>query len=72
MSENVNVGNGAPPRDTRIQTEDVTQTKGQEFVHYSLKAPLLLGIHEKGFERPSPVQEEAIPIILSTLLLFIL
>jgi ATP-dependent RNA helicase DDX6/DHH1 len=65
MSENVNNGNGVTPRDTRVQTEDVTQTKGQEFVHYSLKEDLLLGIHEKGFEKPSPVQEEAIPIILS-------
>lgn len=25
---------------------------------------LLMGIYEKGFERPSPIQEEAIPILL--------
>lgn len=25
---------------------------------------LLMGIYEKGFERPSPIQEEAIPIVL--------
>ena len=29
-----------------------------------MKRELLMGIFEKGFERPSPVQERAIPIIL--------
>ena len=29
-----------------------------------LKRELLMGIFEKGFEKPSPIQEEAIPIIL--------
>lgn len=53
-----------PERDTRVQTSDVTQTKGQEFEDYFLKRELLMGIFEKGFEKPSPVQEEAIPIIL--------
>ncbi len=54
-----------PPRDTRIQTEDVTATKGHEFEDYYLKRELLMGIFEKGFERPSPIQEEAIPVILA-------
>lgn len=55
----------APARDDRIQTEDVTQTKGHEFEDYYLKRELLMGIFEKGFEKPSPIQEEAIPIILA-------
>eukprot|EP01031_Cornospumella_fuschlensis_P032104 gene32104-38823_t len=54
-----------PPKDTRIQTEDVTATKGHEFEDYYLKQELLMGIFEKGFEKPSPIQEEAIPIILA-------
>jgi ATP-dependent RNA helicase DDX6/DHH1 len=43
----------------------VTATKGHEFEDYYLKRELLMGIFEKGFERPSPIQEEAIPIILA-------
>lgn len=39
-------------------------TKGNEFADYALKRELLMGIYEKGFERPSPVQEEAIPVAL--------
>eukprot|EP01112_Ceratiomyxa_fruticulosa_P020499 TRINITY_DN6992_c0_g4_i1.p1 TRINITY_DN6992_c0_g4~~TRINITY_DN6992_c0_g4_i1.p1 ORF type:complete len:419 (+),score=91.21 TRINITY_DN6992_c0_g4_i1:449-1705(+) len=54
-----------PPKDDRRQTEDVTATKGNEFDDYFLKRELLMGIYEKGFERPSPVQEEAIPIALA-------
>lgn len=54
-----------PLKDTRVQTSDVTATKGHEFEDYYLKRELLMGIFEKGFERPSPIQEEAIPIILA-------
>ena len=54
----------APKKDTRYKTEDVTDTKGREFEDFFLKRELLMGIFEKGFERPSPIQEEAIPIIL--------
>ena len=53
-----------PAKDNRYQTEDVTLTRGQEFEDYFLKRELLMGIFEKGCERPSPVQERAIPIIL--------
>jgi len=53
-----------PNKDTRYKTEDVTDTKGREFEDFFLKRELLMGIFEKGFERPSPIQEEAIPIIL--------
>jgi len=56
----------APAKDTRVQTEDVTATKGHEWEDYCLKRELLMGIFEKGFERPSPIQEEAIPIILAS------
>ncbi len=45
--------------------QDVTATKGHEFEDYYLKRELLMGIFEKGFEKPSPIQEEAIPIILA-------
>lgn len=54
-----------PPKDTRIRTEDVTATKGCQFEDYFLKRELLMGIFEKGFEAPSPIQEEAIPIALA-------
>nr|CAB3447359.1 unnamed protein product [Digitaria exilis] len=54
-----------PPQDTRYRTEDVTATKGNEFEDYFLKRELLMGIYEKGFERPSPIQEESIPIALT-------
>ena len=54
----------APTKDTRYKTEDVTQTTGRDFEDFFLKRELLMGIFEKGFEKPSPIQEEAIPIIL--------
>ena len=53
-----------PPRDDRIKTSDVTDTRGMEFENYSLKRELLMGIFEMGFERPSPVQEESIPQVI--------
>ena len=53
------------PKDTRPQTEDVTVTKGNDFEDFFLKRELLMGIFEAGFEHPSPIQEEAIPIALS-------
>ena len=55
----------APPKDTRPQTSDVTATKGNTFEDYFLKRTLLMGIFECGFEVPSPIQEEAIPIALT-------
>ncbi|KAG4931062.1 hypothetical protein JHK86_048023 [Glycine max] len=41
---------------------DVMKTKGNEFEDYFLKRELLMGIYAKGFERPSPIQEESISI----------
>lgn len=54
-----------PKKDPRIRTEDVTRTKGNDFEDFYLKRELLMGIFEKGFEKPSPIQEETIPIALA-------
>jgi ATP-dependent RNA helicase DDX6/DHH1 len=43
----------------------VTSTKGNDFEDYCLKRELLMGIFEKGYEKPSPIQEESIPIALA-------
>jgi ATP-dependent RNA helicase DDX6/DHH1 len=55
----------APPKDNRPQTEDVTATKGLDFEDFYLQNELLKGIFEAGFEKPSPIQEEAIPVALT-------
>ena len=55
----------------RPKTTDVTLTKGHEFDEYFLKEELMMGywnnerIVEKGFDKPSPVQEEVIPLALA-------
>ena len=54
----------APKKDQRYRTEDVTDTKGRDWDDFFLRRELLMGIFEKGFEKPSPIQEEAIPVIL--------
>ncbi|XP_045480589.1 ATP-dependent RNA helicase me31b isoform X2 [Harmonia axyridis] len=54
-----------PPKDRRIQTSDVTDRRGNEFEEFCLKRELLMGIFEKGWEKPSPIQEASIPIALS-------
>ncbi|RBR05031.1 uncharacterized protein FIESC28_11433 [Fusarium coffeatum] len=54
-----------PAKDNRQQTEDVTNTKGLEFENFALRRDLLMGIFEAGFEKPSPIQEEAIPVALT-------
>jgi ATP-dependent RNA helicase DDX6/DHH1 len=43
----------------------VTDTRGNEFEEFCLKRELLMGIFEKGWEKPSPIQEASIPIALS-------
>lgn len=55
----------APQKDTRLKTEDVTATQGNDFEDYGLRRELLMGIFEMGFEKPSPIQEESIPVALS-------
>jgi len=37
-------------------SQDVTATKGNSFEDYYLQRELLMGIFEKGWENPSPVQ----------------
>jgi ATP-dependent RNA helicase DDX6/DHH1 len=54
-----------PAKDNRFKTSDVTDTKGNEFEDYCLRRPLLMGIFEKGWEKPSPIQEASIPIALA-------
>jgi ATP-dependent RNA helicase DDX6/DHH1 len=54
-----------PKRDERKKTEDVANKKGVEFQDFHLKLPLLRAIFEMGYETPSPIQEEAIPVALS-------
>jgi ATP-dependent RNA helicase DDX6/DHH1 len=63
--DNWRSGLRAPPRDDRPQTEDVKATKGLEFEDMFLRRELLMGIFEAGFEKPSPIQEEAIPVALT-------
>lgn len=55
----------APQKDTRKKTEDVQSRRNVNFEDYFLKRELLMGIFEKGYEKPSPIQEEAIPIALT-------
>lgn len=55
----------APTKDARPQTEDVTATKGLEFEDFFIKRELMMGIFEAGFEKPSPIQEETIPVALT-------
>lgn len=54
-----------PAKDNRIKTSDVTNTKGVSFEDMCLKRELLMGIYEKGWENPSPIQETSIPVALS-------
>jgi len=53
-----------PERDLRPKTEDVTETKGNDFEDFGLKRTLLMGIFEANYEKPSPIQEESLPRIL--------
>jgi len=55
----------APPKDTRKKTDDVQSRRNVSFEDYFLKRELLMGIFEKGYEKPSPIQEDAIPIALT-------
>ncbi|CAD5226675.1 unnamed protein product [Bursaphelenchus xylophilus] len=54
-----------PPRDMRIRTADVTATQGIEFEQFGLSRDLLKGIFEKGWDKPSPIQESTIKAAMS-------
>lgn len=45
--------------------QDVTNTKGLEWENFALKRDLLMGIFEAGYEKPSPIQEESVPVALT-------
>ena len=64
-ADNWRSGLRPPPRDDRPQTEDVKSIKGLEFEDMFIRRELLMGIFEAGFEKPSPIQEEAIPVALT-------
>jgi len=49
----------------RVHTADVTETRNGTFEDYALKRDLLRGIYKKRWERPSPIQEDSIPMALS-------
>ena len=51
----------APKKDMRVKTDDVTGTKGLSWTDFGLSQDVQLGIYEKGFANPSPIQEESIP-----------
>ena len=40
-------------------------TKNMNFADFNLSQDLQLGIYEKGYEKPSPIQEESIPVALA-------
>ena len=42
----------------------MTDTKGVTWEMMHLKRTLMMGLHEKGFEKPSPIQEISVPIQL--------
>ena len=51
--------------DLHAGTQDVTNIENDvEFEDYHFSRDLLAGIYEKGFERPSPIQEAAIPFAM--------
>ncbi|PAV79188.1 hypothetical protein WR25_07628 [Diploscapter pachys] len=50
---------------SRLADPDVTGTKGVEFEDFCLSRDLLMGIFEKGWEKPSPIQEASIGVALS-------
>lgn len=65
MSDDWKANLNIPAKDSRPQTEDVTKTQGKSFEEFGLKRELLMGIFEAGFEKPSPIQEESIPMALA-------
>ncbi|KAH8025284.1 hypothetical protein HPB51_005755 [Rhipicephalus microplus] len=53
-----------PRRDLRKRPSHVTDTKGNEFKDLCLKLELLMGIFEKGWEKPSSIHQASITIAL--------
>lgn len=44
-----------------VCVQDVMNVREIEFEDYCIKRELLMGIFEKGWEKPSPIQDAAIP-----------
>lgn len=63
--ENWKAALNLPAKDRRFKTADVTDTKGVEFEDFCLSRDLLMGIFEKGWEKPSPIQEASIGVALT-------
>ncbi|ULU02770.1 hypothetical protein L3Y34_002394 [Caenorhabditis briggsae] len=63
--ENWKAALNLPAKDRRFKTADVTDTKGVEFEDFCLGRDLLMGIFEKGWEKPSPIQEASIGVALT-------
>ena len=53
----MSLGLKKPPKDMCKKTTDVTDTKSNDFEDYCPKREFLMGIYEKGWEKPSPIQE---------------
>jgi len=53
-----------PVKDLRPRTSDVTQTRGMSYQDLCLKRDILKGAYEIGWEEPSPIQEDTIPLSL--------
>jgi ATP-dependent RNA helicase DDX6/DHH1 len=64
VSDDLKSALALPPKDTRRRTADVTSTKGSSFEDFHLKRELLMGIFQLGWEAPSPIQEEVLPVAL--------
>jgi len=71
-SENLSVAEDEEDKDwrsmipaERVHTSDVTDTRNGTFEDYGLKKELLRGVYKKSWERPSPIQEDSIPNVLS-------
>jgi len=62
--DNWKAGLNLPPVDKRKKTSDVITSKNIDFKDFVLKRELLMGIYEKGWEEPSPIQAESIPVAL--------
>lgn len=55
----------AKDHNNRVITDDVIGTQGLEWHDFGIHKDLMMGIVAKNFARPSPIQEEVIPRILS-------
>lgn len=55
----------AKPKDQRKTTVDVKNSRNSTFDDFFLKRELRMGIYDMGYDEPSPIQEESIPLALA-------